>query len=125
MIKRWNVLAIGVFVLASQPLHAQANAPTRRVDLPTSKAISVPAPGFVARTNGFPATIAISPDGRFAAVLNQGYGTEESGLSQSIGVLDLRTNQLRDFPDARLRADEKTTLQSYFVGLVFSHDGRH
>ena len=71
----------------------------------------MPVPGFVARTNSFPATIAISPDGRYAALLNQGYGTQENGLTQSIAVLNLDTNQLHDFPDKRLRADEKTTLQ--------------
>ena len=85
----------------------------------------MPVPGFVARTNSFPATIAISPDGRYAALLNQGYGTQENGLTQSIAVLSLDTNQLHDFPDKRLPADEKTTLLSYFVGLAYSGDGTH
>ena len=125
MIKTLKALMIGAFLLAPQIGAAQSDAPSRRIDLPTGKAISIPVPGFVARTNSFPATIAISPDGRFAAVLNQGFGTEQSGLTQSIGILDLQTNSYRDFPDARLRADEKTTLQSYFVGLAFSRDGRH
>ena len=116
---------MGFLLLAPQIAAAQAVAPPRHVDLPTSKAISIPVPGFVARTNSFPSRIAVSPDGRFAAVLNQGFGTEQSVLTQSIGVLDLKSNLYRDFPDARLRADEKTTLQSYFVGLVFSRDGRH
>ena len=75
--------------------------------------------------NSFPSRIAISPDGRFAAVLNQGYGTEQSGLMQSIGVLDLKSGSYREFPEPNSRADEKSTLQSYFVGFVFSRDGRH
>lgn len=96
-----------------------------KIDLPTSKALTVPVPGFLARTNGFPSTITLSPDGRYAALLNQGYGTEESGIRQSIAILDLTNNHLRDFPDDRLRGDEKTTQLSYFLGLGFSTDGRH
>lgn len=98
---------------------------TRKVNLPTGKTLSVPVPGFIARTNSFPATIALSPDGRYAALLNQGYGTQESGIRQSITIFDLTNNQLRDFPDDRLRGDEKTTQQSYFIGIGFSTDGRH
>ena len=98
---------------------------SNKVALPTSKTLTVPVPGFIARTNSYPATIALSPDGRYAALLNQGYGTEESGIRQSIAILDLTNNQLRDFPDDRLRGDEKATDQSYFIGLGFSTDGKH
>ncbi|HEY3638878.1 MAG TPA: bifunctional YncE family protein/alkaline phosphatase family protein [Rhizomicrobium sp.] len=125
MIRLSDSLMIGALVLASSLAAAETPAPQRHVDLPTGKAISVPVPGFVARTNSFPSRVAISPDGNFAAVLNQGYGTEQSGLTQSIGVLDLHANTYREFPDSRLKADEKSTLQSYFVGLAFSRDGKH
>lgn len=104
---------------------AHANDGARNISLPTSKTLAVPVPGFVSRTNSYPATIALSPDGRYAALLNQGYGTQESGVRQSIAILDLSSNQLRDFPDDRLRGDEKSTLQSYFIGLAFSRDGKH
>ncbi|HEV2299675.1 MAG TPA: hypothetical protein VGR72_14310 [Candidatus Acidoferrales bacterium] len=103
----------------------RASGLAQQINLPTSKTLTVPVPGFVARTNSYPATIALSPDNRYAAILNQGYGTEQSGLRQSIAILDLSNNQLRDFPDDRLRADEKSTLQSYFIGLAFSSDGKH
>jgi DNA-binding beta-propeller fold protein YncE len=104
---------------------ARANERSHKVNLPTSKTLTLPVPGFIARTNSYPATIAVSPDGRYAALLNQGYGTEQSGVRQSIAILDLSNNQLRDFPDERLRGDEKATLQSYFIGLAFSSDGKH
>jgi len=104
---------------------ARANESSHRISLPTSKTLTVPVPGFIARTNSYPATIALSPDGRYAAFLNQGYGTQESGVRQSIAILDLSNNRLRDFPDDRLRGDEKSTLQSYLTGLGFSTDGRH
>jgi len=91
-----------------------------RIQLPTTKELGAPAPGRIGTTNNFPATIALSPDGRFAAFLNDGYGSQDTGTRQSIGVLDLRTNQLSDFPDDRLAEEAR---QSYFLGLAFSSDG--
>ena len=103
---------------------ARAADRARRINLPTSKTLTLPVPGYLARTNSFPATIALSPDGRYAALLNQGYGTQEAGARQSIAILDLSNNQLRDFPDDRL-SDEYSTPQSYFIGLAFSTDATH
>jgi DNA-binding beta-propeller fold protein YncE len=95
-----------------------------RINLPTSKSLTLPVPGYLGRTNSFPSTIALSPDGRYAALLNQGYGTQEAGARQSIAILDLSNNQLRDFPDDRL-SDDYSTRQSYYIGLAFSNDGKH
>src|SRR5216684_46931 len=103
---------------------ARAADRTRRINLPTSKTLTLPVPGYLARTNSFPATIALSPDGRYAALLNQGYGTQEAGARQSIAILDLSNNQLHDFPDDRL-SDDYSTRQSYCIGLAFSTDGKH
>ena len=103
-------------------LVARAADRSRRINLPTGKSLTLPVPGYLARTNGFPATIALSPDGRYAALLNQGYGTQESGARQSIAILDLSNNRLQDFPDDRLGEDGR---QSYFTGLAFSGDGKH
>jgi DNA-binding beta-propeller fold protein YncE len=105
-------------------LAARAADNKRVINLPTSKKLTLPVPGYLARTNSFPATIALSPDGRYAALLNQGYGTQETGARQSIAILDLTTNKLQDFPDDRL-SDEPSTHQSYFIGLAFSSDGKH
>jgi len=66
--------------------------------------------------------VTLSPNGHYLAILNDGWGTPESAYSQSIGILDLDTNQLRDFPDPRLRLDAH---QVYFCGLAFSNDGTH
>ncbi len=114
-----------IAVLCVALIFARGSQRSHKIHLPTSKTLTVPVPGFIARSNSYPAAIALSPDGRYAALLNQGYGTEQSGLRQSIAILDLRDNQLRDFPDDRLRADEKSTLLSYFIGLAFSGDGQH
>ncbi|HZQ23731.1 MAG TPA: phosphoesterase [Terriglobales bacterium] len=90
--------------------------------LPTSKNLSGTIPGRVGKVNSFPSTIAMSPDGRYAAFLNDGYGTQEADGRQSISVLDLNTNQIAEFPDDRFREDAH---QSYFLGLAFSGDGAH
>jgi len=63
---------LAVFVVA------RAADRSRRINLPTSKSLTLPVPGYLARTNSFPATIALSPDGRYAALLNQGYGTKKA-----------------------------------------------
>jgi DNA-binding beta-propeller fold protein YncE len=109
-------------LVVGSPLFAQESAKPRQVPLPTSKLLNLPTPGRIGAVNSFPATIAVSPDGRYAALLNAGYGTQQTEARQSITVLDLQTSQLADFPDDRLPEDAH---QSYFVGLAFSSDGGH
>ncbi|MGB9073155.1 MAG: phosphoesterase [Terriglobales bacterium] len=116
------LLALSVLLVAL--VTARAADRSRRINLPTSKSLTLPVPGYLGRTNSFPATIALTPDGRYAALLNQGYGTQEAGARQSIAILDLSNNQLHDFPDDRL-SDDYSTRQSYFIGLAFSTDGKH
>src|SRR6202049_2557744 len=99
-----------------------ASQEQERTRLPSSKAVIKPTPGAPQRTNGFPETIALSPDGRYAALLNNGFGTAESGTKQSIAIQDLKTNQVADFPEDRLGEEAH---QSYFLGLAFSSDGSH
>ncbi len=109
-------------LLAPTVLCAQSPAPDRPpINLPTSKMLTVPSPGRIGSTNSFPATMVVSPDGNYAALLNDGYGTQETFAHQSISVLNLKTNQITEFPDARL-SDESH--QSYFIGLAFSSDGK-
>ena len=79
-------------------------------------------PGNPRRINNFPTAAVISPDGRFAVLLHSGFGAYSSGQKQSITVLNLETNGLRDFPDERLGSEAK---QTYFLGLAFSLDGKH
>jgi hypothetical protein len=111
------------FLLAASALAYAQTAPDRPpINLPTSKMLTVPSPGRIGSTNSFPVTMVLSPDGHYAALLNDGYGTQEMLARQSIAVLDLQTNQITDYPDARL-SDEAH--QSYFIGLAFSSDGKH
>ena len=100
----------------------QENLELRHVPLPTSKFLIGSAPGVIGPLNGFTPTIALSPDRRFAAFLNDGYGSQQNQVRQSIAVLDLSTNKIEDFPDSRLGENAR---QSYFLGLAFSSDGTH
>ena len=104
-------------------LSAQESQPGQSsIPLSTSKKLTTPVPGRIGSTNSFPATIAISPNGRYAALLNDGYGTQETLGTQSIAVLDLKANRLTDYPDKRFGENAH---QSYFLGLVFGSDGKH
>nr|MDP9147943.1 phosphoesterase [Acidobacteriota bacterium] len=115
---RLNILSLALcaFVFTGMAAGQQS---TR---LPNGTTVIAPVPGAPQRTNGFPETIALSPVGRYAALLNNGYGTAESGLKQSIAILDLQTNAVADFPEERLGENAH---QSYFVGLAFGSDGTH
>ncbi len=110
-----TLVGVSVYLLAQQ-----LNQPAA-VDLPTSKLLR-PVPGKIGGLNSFPATIALSPDGLFAAMLHAGYGTQKSRGCQSISIFDLTNSRVADFPDDRLCEDAH---QSYFLGLTFSADGKH
>src|SRR5581483_5959527 len=91
------------------------------IDLPTSKQL-MPVPGTPQRTNSLPMAIAASPDGRYLALLNAGYGTYESEYQQSIAVLDTTNGKVTDYPEARTAPGMPQTL---YQGLAFSSDGTH
>lgn len=94
----------------------------RELPLPSSKILLTPAPGAPQRTNSLPLTMAVSPDGKYLVLLNNGFGVAESGGQQSIAVLEIASNRITDFPDARF---VRSAHQTYFLGLAFSGDGRH
>ena len=109
-----------VIVIAFALARRLERIPRRSINLPSSKALYLPAPGHPQRTNSFPTAVALSPNGRYLAILNNGYGTEQSGLQQSIAILDLSTHKVTDFPDSRLGQHAG---QTYYLGLAFSRDG--
>src|ERR1700730_14949848 len=103
-------------------LVAQASIALGQVDLPTSKRLAEAVPGAPQRLNSLPMTAAISPDGRYLAVVNAGYGTFESRYQQSIAVLDIQPGKVTDFPEPRTATGLPQTLYS---GLAFGTDGSH
>jgi DNA-binding beta-propeller fold protein YncE len=96
-------------------------SPRRIVSLPSSKILVTPVPGEAQTTNGFPVSAAMSPNGRYLALLNAGFGTADSDYCQSIAIFDLQTDTVVDFPDPRLG---KNARQTFFLGLAFAADGQ-
>src|SRR5690349_10943833 len=94
----------------------------KEILISTGKRLITPAPGGPRSTNSLPMTMALSPDKKWIAILNAGYGTKQSGYKQSIAIINTDTDTLSDFPDDRLGNKAK---QSYFVGLAWSANGRH
>ncbi len=119
------IVLLSSFIPTLIPTPAVAQSATRKdkkdIDLPSSKVLLRPVVGTPQRTNSFPTVIALSPDGKHLAVLNNGRGTPESQYDQSIAILDLATKQLRDFPEPRLQVYQR---QTYFLGLAWSSDGK-
>ena len=113
-------LSLATILLTLATLHLPAEQSSKQVPLSTSKSLQLPMIGEPQPTNSLPTAVALSPDGKYLAILNNGYGAADSNFHQSIAVLDLVTNQLRDFPDARLALE---AAQTYFLGLAWSSDG--
>ncbi len=116
LFRRKFPVTLGLFILFTARSFAQS------INLPSSKQILEPVPGRPQRLNSLPLAMAKSPDGRYIAIVNAGFGTAESSYRQSIAVLDTASGQVRDFPEARTDAGLPQTLYS---GLTFSADGKH
>ena len=69
----WHVLVLMTALPA-----LQAQLASRTIPLPTSKELAEPAPGSPQMLNSLPMTAAVSPDGRYLALVNAGFGTFES-----------------------------------------------
>jgi DNA-binding beta-propeller fold protein YncE len=89
-------------------------------NLPSGHAL-MQVPGDPQPTNNLPTVLAVSPDQRYVAVLNNGYGSYTSGQRQSVAILDVATNQLTDFPEPLMASG---AAQTFFHGMAFSNDGR-
>ncbi len=113
---------------APAPARALSSVPgsaTQRqkvIHLPSDQLLMLPVPGHPRMTNSFPTAIALSPDGRYAAVLDNGFGTRQTAGRESIAVLNLATGRMHDYADHRLAAHYR---QTYFLGLAFGPGGRH
>ena len=119
---RKAIVAVGALVLSGVTLSSgQQKSEKGPINLPTGKTLAVET-GRISPVNSFPATIAVSPDGRYAAMVHAGYGTQDSRGRQSISIANLTSGEVKDFPDDRLAEEAH---QSYFVGLAFSDDGKH
>ena len=118
-----RIVFFGAAVLLGPALFSCVAQTTATVDLPSSKQVERTLAGSPTKTNSLPMSMVVSPDGRYAATLNAGYGTAESNYDQSVLVVDLTTGQQVDFPDARTQA--RTAHQTLYQGLAWSRDGKH
>jgi DNA-binding beta-propeller fold protein YncE len=114
---RTTACILAVLLLAA-PIYAQRTAR----NLSTSKQLLEPVPGAPVRLNSLPMGIAASPDGRYIAILNAGYGTYESQYAQSVALLDTKSGKLTDFPELRTRLKAP---QTFYQGIAFSNDNTH
>ena len=112
---------IAVLALTVVPRFSTAQSASP-VNLPSSKQLEADLPGSPLKTNSLPMSLVVSPDGRYAATLNAGFGTAESQYNQSILVVDLRSGKPLDFPDVRTSLRSH---QTFYQGLAWSSDGHH
>ena len=96
----WYGIICAFIFLAAIALVAQ-DSPAQRTQMPNDK-IFGELPGNPRKVNNFPTVALISPDGRFAVFLDSGYGAYTSGRKQSLTVLNLETDAIRNGPDDRL-----------------------
>src|SRR3954463_11992083 len=109
---------LAVFALA-----LLATGPVRkRISLSTSKILITTVPGNAQPMGAFPVNIQVSPDQKYAAILEAGYGTLETQLHQSVAVLDFASGEITRFADPRLGPKAH---QSFFLGLAWGSDGKH
>ena len=119
---RTRLLVALALLLATAALLIALPDVRHRIMLPSSKMIIQPVPGNPQPMNTFPVNIQVSPDQKYAAILEAGYGDLETDVHQSIAILDFSTNQITRFADPRLG---RGAHQSYFIGLAWSTDGHH
>ncbi len=113
-----NLRAIWVSLLCVAAGYCSAQT----VHLPTSKEIVGPVPGSPQKLNSLPMTAVWSPDRRYLALVNAGFGTVESNYEQSIAILDTGTGKLTDYPEPKT---DVLSPQTYYSGIAFSADGSH
>src|SRR5438128_2530206 len=93
------------------------------VHLPSGKVLLRPPAGaFISDLNAFPINSTSSPDGRYVAFLNNGYGHVASGFRKSIAIYDRVTVHVADFtdPGTGLLFDGPADITTPFYGIAFS-----
>jgi DNA-binding beta-propeller fold protein YncE len=100
--------------------------PWKPLPLPSGKVLFEPPAGrFISDLNAFPINSAISPDGRFVAFLNNGFGHSTSGFRKSIAIYDRVTGQLSDTqePGTGLYFNGPADISTIYYGIAFSGNG--
>ena len=99
MKKRAILMLLCLGVVWDSPLLPQSGS-WQPVRLPSGKILYEPPAGkFLSDLNAFPINSAISPNGRYVAFLNNGFGHPSSGFRKSIAIYDRANEQLSDTPE--------------------------
>jgi DNA-binding beta-propeller fold protein YncE len=96
------------------------------VYLPSGKILYEPPAGtFISDLNAFPINSTVSPNGRYVAFLNNGFGHPSSGFLKSIAVLDRANGQLSDTPEpgTGLNFNGPGNISTTYYGIAFSANG--
>ena len=119
-----NYAAAALAVFAPLGLLSQSQvSPGKTVPLPTGKMLLDPLPGAPQKTNSLPMGMALSPDGRYLAMVDAGFGTAESKYFQSISILDTKMGKLLDVPNPHTPG--RSALQTLYSGIAFGSHGGH
>jgi DNA-binding beta-propeller fold protein YncE len=126
MIRRPLVLFLMSLCAVSGPPALPQGGGWEAVPLPSGKILYEPPAGtFLSDLNAFPINSATSPNGRYVAFLNNGYGHPSSGFRKSIAVYDRTNGQLSDTPEpgTGLAFDGPTNISTTYYGIAFSSTG--
>jgi DNA-binding beta-propeller fold protein YncE len=122
-----RIAAYSIYVLLFFASSGESQDSGYPVNLPSGKVLLAPPAGsFISDLNAFPINSAISPDGRFVAFLNNGYGHAASGFRKSIAIYDRVTGHVADFtdPGTGLLFDGPADITTPFYGIAFSSTGQ-
>jgi len=125
MKKRAILMLLCLGVVWDSPLLPQSGS-WQPVRLPSGKILYEPPAGkFLSDLNAFPINSAISPNGRYVAFLNNGFGHPSSGFRKSIAVYDRTNGQLSDTPEpgTGLNFDGPANISTTYYGIAFSSTG--
>ncbi len=124
--KRLTVLLLlCVGGIGDSSLHSQSGT-WKPVSLPSGKILYEPPAGtFISDLNALPINSAVSPNGRYIAFLNNGYGHPSSGFRKSIAIYDRANGQLSDTPEpgTGLNFDGPANISTVYYGIAFSSNG--
>lgn len=129
MIQHRFLTVLPTLILLVSVANGLAQEKGNPINLPSGKTVSS-VPGSPQRINSFPVSMAVSPDGHYAVTMNNGFGTAEEKVRQSLSVLDLDSGSVNDYPDEHSQRfpterPQRYAQNSFFVGLAFSGDGKH
>jgi DNA-binding beta-propeller fold protein YncE len=126
--KRTITILLVCFILVgvSSALPQTQEVSWRAVPLPSGKILHDPPAGkFLSDLNAFPINSAVSPNGRYIAFLNNGFGSPSSGFRKSIAIYDRVNRQLSDTqePGTGLEFNGPLNISTLYYGIAFSSNG--